>query len=118
MNKGKVLEIIKSLPDANSLPELLSKLQIKLIYDEYSTRDGYSYMGKIALKKDLSYEHRIFVICHEIGHVLMHNSTSLLTFSDSNTDRENEANLFALLLINKLDIDICSLTYSSYSFLN
>jgi len=105
---GSIIEVLNMLPAAVDVYELLSKLRIKVIVTDHSSKDGYAYMGNIILNQRLEDNYRQFVLAHELGHVMLHHSQALYGFS-SNTlyDPEYEANLFACLLLKQMGLESC-----------
>lgn len=110
----KTAKKLISLHKTDDLRSLCDELNIHIIkYDLPESVEGFfqNFYGKfiIYLNKNLDTTREKFVLGHELGHILMHDSVNSLFMKENslfNVEKcENEANMFATyLLVDKLDL--------------
>lgn len=101
-----IQQIICSL-DKSSLLQILSELQIQILYiDNENTSFQHGAALKINdfpfifIENNLEEALEEYVICHELGHILMHDFQSISHFSSNvKSKKEREANIFAVHIL-------------------
>lgn len=99
--------------------ELLDFLDVTIIKKKFIDPDvkarfykdifGYDY---IYISIDLTDQEKKYILCHELGHIILHDITSEYYYSSkvNKGKLEMQANYFAsLLLLDESDIELCSI---------
>ncbi len=87
-----------------SIKDLLDIYGLSVIENSYLPYDGIIVNKIIFIKRNLNATYKNFIIMHELGHYVLHQDFSICySFTDDfSCDKEQEANLFAVLHLLKL----------------
>ena len=118
VKKSEIRDIIRGLVDlygTKDIVKLIGLLKIKIIYkylpENKKARSMRNEFGDefIYISPDVSENELNFILAHELGHLMLHESISCHYYNETFTNRDRlefEANYFALELLMPSDIDL------------